>query len=146
MQLSVWDTAGVERFRTLTRNYYRGAHATVFVYSVEEPSSLHYLTSWVRDAESFASQAVKVLIGNKSDLDRDVDDSTARSFASTHEFALSFITSAKTNDGINEAFAEIAERLHRPGGDGLSQGPAENPVTGNVDLSTEPAKSDRCSC
>eukprot|EP00117_Sycon_ciliatum_P010997 scpid71683/ scgid12651/ Ras-related protein Rab-18-B len=123
--LSVWDTAGVERFRTLTRNYYRGAHATVFVYSVDEPSSLHYLTSWVRDAESFASTAVKFLVGNKVDLDNhDIDSATAESFASNHDFVEMFTTSAKTGEGLEHAFTQIATKLHNSMGGKTSASPS----------------------
>ena len=154
MQLSVWDTAGVERFRTLTRNYYRGAQATVFIYSVDEPSSLHYLTSWVRDAESFASTAYKYLIGNKIDLDtHEIDNATADSFAKTHDFTNVFATSAKEGTGLEEAFQKIASDLHekhasKSGGQGTHRSSsAENPVSGTIDLEVTPpqdAKKNGC--
>lgn len=114
--MSIWDTAGVERFRTLTRNYYRNAHAAVFVYSMSEASSLHYLAQWIRDTESFAPNATRMLIGNKSDLESsgEIDESTAHSFASAHKFELHHRTSCKTNEGIAEAFAQLARALHKP--------------------------------
>lgn len=116
VMLSIWDTAGVERFRTLTRNYYRNAHAAVFVYSVAEASSLHYLAQWIRDTESFAPNATCMLIGNKVDLESlgEIDRTTAQSFASAHMFELQFQTSCKTNEGIAEAFNKLARALHKP--------------------------------
>lgn len=113
-QLSIWDTAGVERFRTLTRNYYRNAHAAVFVYSVAEASSLHYLAQWIRDTENFAPNATCMLVGNKIDLEREIDETTALSFASAHKFELQFQTSCRTNAGIADAFAKLARALHKP--------------------------------
>ena len=106
----------MERFRTLTRNYYRNAHAAVFVYSMSEASSLHYLAQWIRDTESFAPNATRMLVGNKSDQESlgEIDENTAHSFATAHKFELHYKTSCKTNEGIGEAFSKLAHALHRP--------------------------------
>ena len=112
-QLSIWDTAGVERFRTLTRNYYRNAHAAVFVYSMADAVTLHYLSQWIKDTGNFAPNALRMLIGNKSDLDPGVDDTTIKQFAQLHEFELQFQMSCKKNTGIVEAFDELARTLHK---------------------------------
>lgn len=106
----------MERFRTLTRNYYRNAHAAVFVYSMSEASSLHYLAQWIRDTESFAPNATRMLVGNKSDLESlgEIDETTAHSFATAHKFELHFKTSCKTNEGIGDAFTKLAQALHKP--------------------------------
>ena len=112
LQLSIWDTAGVERFRTLTRNYYRNAQAAVFVYSVSETSTLHYLAQWVKDTQNFAPNAVRMLLGNKTDLEAEVDPTTAQGFAEAHDFQLNFQVSCKENVRIKEAFDRLAEELH----------------------------------
>ena len=102
----------MERFRTLTRNYYRNAQAAVFVYSVSETSTLHYLAQWVKDTQNFAPNAVRMLLGNKTDLEAEVDPTTAQGFAEAHEFQLNFQVSCKENSGIKEAFDNLAEKLH----------------------------------
>lgn len=106
----------MERFRTLTRNYYRNAHAAVFVYSLSEASSLHYLAQWIRDTESFAPNATRMLVGNKADLESlgEIEETTAHSFATAHKFELHYRTSCKTNEGIGEAFSKLAQALHKP--------------------------------
>lgn len=113
-QLSIWDTAGVERFRTLTRNYYRNAHAAVFVYSVSEASSLHYLSQWIKDTQNFAPNATRMLLGNKTDMEPlEIDELTSKSYACAHEFDLHHQISCKTNSGIAEAFEQLAKALHK---------------------------------
>ena len=113
--MSIWDTAGVERFRTLTRNYYRNAHAAVFIYSVTDVSSLHFLTQWEKDTQNFAPNAIRMLIGNKSDLEAEVDDYTAEQFAKMHSFDRDAVISCKTGKGIHEAFEGLAKLLHEQG-------------------------------
>ena len=105
----------MERFRTLTRNYYRNAHAAVFVYSVSEASSLHYLSQWIKDTQNFAPNAIRMLVGNKIDIEpMEIDELTSKSFAKAHEFDLHFHISCKSNSGISEAFEQIGIALHKP--------------------------------
>jgi len=135
--LSIWDTAGVESFRTLTRNYYRNAHAAVFVYSVSEASSLHYLAQWIKDTQNFAPNAIRMLVGNKVDLEPEIDPTTAKSFASAHEFELQFLISCKTNSGIAEAFEQLARALHKsppPSGRGSGAAGDKKPTLGMDDV------------
>lgn len=101
----------MERFRTITNNYYRGSHAAVFVYSVDEPSSIHYLGHWIRDLEEFAPNALKILIGNKKDLDCQISNETIELFNNANECCLSVLTSAKTGEGVQDTFNTIAKML-----------------------------------
>ena len=114
--MSIWDTAGVERHRTLTASYYRNAHAAVLVYSVTDVSSLHQLKHWKEDTERLAPKnVVRILIGNKIDLDPEVDEFTAEQFSKMHAFDKDSMTSCKTGKGIQEAFEALARILHERG-------------------------------
>ena len=135
----------MERFRTLTRNYYRNAHAAVFVYSVSEASSLHYLNQWIKDTQSFAPSAIKMLIGNKVDLESEIDETTAKSFASTYDFELQYLISCKTNQGIADAFEQLARVLHKSPGGVSGANRAQDPVAGGVNLE-DPPQQRRCTC
>ncbi|XP_070536667.1 uncharacterized protein [Ptychodera flava] len=112
--LSIWDTAGVERYRTLTKNYYRGTHAAIFVYSVDDPSSLHYLSQWVRDAEEYADGAFHFLVGNKCDAPSLINEKTVKDFAATHNIDHSFTLSAKTGEKVQETMVTVARILRAP--------------------------------
>ncbi|RMX46549.1 hypothetical protein pdam_00020925 [Pocillopora damicornis] len=113
--LGVWDTAGVERFRTITNNYYRGSHAAIFVYSVDEPSSLHYLGHWIRDLEEYSPNAIKILVGNKKDLNSQISNETVEMFNNANDCKLNMLMSAKTGEGIQDAFNAIAKLLVQKG-------------------------------
>jgi len=101
----------VERFRTITNNYYRGSHAAIFIYSVDEPSSIHYLGHWIRDLEEFAPDALKILVGNKKDLECQISAETIELFNNANGCSLSVLTSAKTGEGVQNTFNAIAKML-----------------------------------
>lgn len=101
----------MERFRTITNNYYRGSHAAIFIYSVEEPSSIHYLGHWIRDLEEFAPDALKILVGNKKDLECQISAETIELFNNANGCSLSVLTSAKTGEGVQNTFNAVAKML-----------------------------------
>ncbi|KAK3757634.1 hypothetical protein RRG08_000149 [Elysia crispata] len=111
VEISLCDTAGSERYRTLTRNFYRNAQAVLFVFSMDNPISLYGLASWEQDARMYAPTAIRFLVGNKSDLPRAVADSTMTTFASSHDCDGAFVVSARTGENVANILPQVAERL-----------------------------------
>lgn len=69
IKLQLWDTAGTERFRSVSRSYYRGAAGAILVYDLSSHDSFIGLTTFLNDARALASSNLTVfLAGNKSDL------------------------------------------------------------------------------
>lgn len=69
IKLQLWDTAGTERFRSVSRSYYRGAAGAILVYDIANASSLAQLQTFLNDARALASpQLTPILVGNKTDL------------------------------------------------------------------------------
>ncbi|EME82702.1 uncharacterized protein MYCFIDRAFT_211129 [Pseudocercospora fijiensis CIRAD86] len=69
IKLQLWDTAGTERFRSVSRSYYRGAAGAILVYDVTNQRSFADLNTFLHDARSLGSpQLTVVLAGNKADL------------------------------------------------------------------------------
>ena len=64
------DTAGQERFRTLTPSYYRGAQGVILVYDVSSRVSFTKLDMWLNELQTYANRTniVKMLVGNKIDM------------------------------------------------------------------------------
>ena len=70
LKLQIWDCAGQERFRALTRLYYRGAHICILVFDLSNPESLNSLKNyWINAVLENSDNSVNfILVGNKIDL------------------------------------------------------------------------------
>ena len=114
-QLQIWDTAGQESFRSITRSYYRGAAGALLVYDITRRDTFKHLSRWLEEARQHSqSNMVIMLIGNKTDLEhrRAVSTEEGRAFADKH--GLIFLeTSAKTAFNVEQAFLGTAEEIHR---------------------------------
>jgi Ras-related protein Rab-2A len=114
IKLQIWDTAGQESFRSITRSYYRGAAGALLVYDITRRETFNHLTRWLEEARQNANQSMVImLIGNKSDLDhrRQVSRDEGEKFAKEH--GLVFLeTSAKTAANVEEAFIHTAQKIY----------------------------------
>ncbi|KAJ1991916.1 Ras- protein Rab-2A [Dimargaris cristalligena] len=114
IKLQIWDTAGQESFRSITRSYYRGAAGALLVYDITRRDTFDHLATWLEDARKYSNANITImLIGNKCDLEakRAVSREEGESFA--RENGLFFIeTSAKTAANVEEAFVHTAADIH----------------------------------
>lgn len=121
MKLSLWDTAGQETYKSITRSYFRGASGALLVFDITRPSTFASLTQWLQDLHQIAEEGiVVVLVGNKSDLAQDevsnkrrVTRQEAEEWCRQHGVIRYVETSAKSGDGVERAFLEVAERIYR---------------------------------
>ena len=62
IKLQIWDTAGQDRFRALTKNYYKGSHGILLIYDVTNVQSLENVKTWVTQIKEEASKDVIIYI------------------------------------------------------------------------------------
>jgi small GTP-binding protein len=115
IQLQLWDTAGQELFKCVTKGYYRGAMGALVVFDLTSRESFDHVAEWLNDLyEVVRTKIPIVLVGNKCDLsdDRDVTTKEARKFADAH--GLAYVeTSAKSGDNISEAVTGCARQIEK---------------------------------
>eukprot|EP00808_Paulinella_micropora_P020061 g57528.t1 len=114
MRIHIWDTAGQERFHSLGALYYRDAQGAVLVYDVCDQDTFNRVQRWVEELKQMAPPNITlVIVGNKADLPREdwkVATEEAAAFA-RHRGAHHFHVSAKTGEGVDAAFLEIAKGM-----------------------------------
>ncbi|XP_034106015.1 ras-related protein Rab-18 [Drosophila sulfurigaster albostrigata] len=111
-KVALWDTAGAERFRSLTPSFYRKALGAILVYDITDRDSLVKLEAWLAEVDSFSDNPniAIIVVGNKIDKDRVVDREEGRKFARKHR-ALFIETSAKCDQFVSDAFRDIVEKI-----------------------------------
>ena len=115
IKLQLWDTAGTEKFRSITTGYYRGADAAFVVFDLSSKSSFKSLNEWIESYYKFSNPDVEknvILIGNKCDLvdKREVTSEEIEKFIKDNNINY-FETSAKEGKNIDKTFLFIAEKL-----------------------------------
>ncbi|KAJ9273609.1 hypothetical protein DTO212C5_243 [Paecilomyces variotii] len=122
MKLSLWDTAGQETYKSITRSYFRGASGALLVFDITRPSTFASVTQWLHDLRQIAEDGiVVVLVGNKLDLATENGDPNqprvtreeAEEWCRQNNVVRYVETSAKSGEGVEQAFLEVAERIYR---------------------------------
>lgn len=114
IKLQIWDTAGQESFRSITRSYYRDAAGALLVYDITRRESFNHLSRWLEEARQNGNPSMTVmLIGNKTDLEHRRAVSTKEGEIFAQENGLVFMeTSAKTSANVENAFIKTAESIY----------------------------------
>lgn len=109
--IQIWDTAGQENFRSVTRAYYKASAVAMVVYDITKEDSFLHIQNWLHDCKELAPRTViLVLIGNKTDLEdqRVVARERGENLAKENNMIF-FETSALNGNGIEEAFKKSIE-------------------------------------
>jgi Ras-related protein Rab-2A len=113
IKLNIWDTAGQETFKSITRSYYRNATAIILTYDITNIHSFYDIERWLKDAKTYSSShPTIILIGNKCDLDfkRAVPIEKAQKYANDNNI-LFLESSAKENINIKEIFSILTSNV-----------------------------------
>ena len=124
--IQIWDTAGQENFRSVTRAYYKASAVAMVVYDITKEDSFLHIQNWLHDCKELAPRTViLVLIGNKTDLEdqRVVARERGENLAKENNMIF-FETSALNGNCIEEAFKksiEVVDQKIRSGYYNLSE-------------------------
>lgn len=124
--LMLWDTAGQEMYSNLTKNYYRGSGAVVYVFSTIDHESFEAIHLWRESVTEQCGDIVGVLVQNKVDLMDEAKVTSEEAEALAKELGMKlYRTSVKDNLQVNEVFTHLAQEFVKRGGENV----AVDPVT-----------------
>jgi small GTP-binding protein len=142
VKLQIWDTAGQEKFRSITKAYYRGAHGIMVVFDLSRRETFNQVKNWIDSIRDSSSEVIDiVLVGNKADLPRAVQKDEAERLAS--ETGISYFeTSAKVGVGVEDAFVKLITAALRRRLDGKQR----QVEPSGKDLNARDPKENSCGC
>jgi len=118
IRLLFWDVAGQVDFNFICSSFFKNSRAAIIVYSLEDnelgESSFKHIDDWYRDIIEHCGEVPVVVFANKVDLveKNNSDDSKIQKLVDEHKFLGFYKTSAKTGEGVIEAFNVLIEKLY----------------------------------
>ena len=115
--LDIWDTAGQEKYKALTKFFYKDAAIAILVYDITQKGSFESIKSyWYEQIKENGEKTIVLgIVGNKSDLyeQEEVSENEAREFAQSIG-AIFALTSAKMNTGVDALFKDAGNKYLDP--------------------------------
>ena len=114
-RIQIWDTAGQENFRSITRAYFKNCVCAMVVYDITCRKSFENVQNWLQDVHDQSPETVLIaLIGNKVDLEdkRVVSTDEGQDYAAQNSL-LFMETSAKSGEGVEEIFKKTAQEIEK---------------------------------
>ena len=113
INIQFWDTSGQEKYRSLVKTHYKGAHGCILVYDLTNNKSFEDIEWWMKEIdENIEEYTTKVIIGNKMDKDN-IQISLNDSNVLKRNDIKYFETSAKIGYGIEEVIEYIIEETEK---------------------------------
>ena len=111
LNLGIWDIAGQKQFEMFRKNFFKGAQAALVVFDYMRPETFESLEKeWIKDLHGISGNVPFIIIGNKIDLGKQVDQNKINALVS--KYGVNFIeTSALNNTNVEEAFLDIASAI-----------------------------------
>lgn len=143
------DTAGQERYRTITTAYYRGAMGFILMYDVTNEESFNSVQDWVTQIKTYSwDNAQVILVGNKCDCEEERVVSQERGKQLADQLGLEFFeTSAKENVNVKSVFERLVDIICDKMSESLDTDPSmANAPKGTTRLTDQQSGSSQCQC
>ena len=115
INLKIFDTAGQERFRSISRNYFKSSDGILLLYSINDLESFNSIKGWIDSIKEVVDLADigMVIVGNKLDLSekREVSDSMREDLEKNLKIKI-FEASAKDNINIEKCFNALIDKVY----------------------------------
>ena len=116
IHLELSDTAGQEKFRSLSKSYFRNSNAILFVFDLNKEESFENIKYWIKilnNNYNYKKRTLIYLIGNKKDLEQKVKSDLINSFLKKKNYIYRSISAYKNdNNEIQKLFKEISNKLY----------------------------------
>lgn len=108
----LWDIAGSDRFKSMSTLFYRDSDIILVVYDMSNPNSFTNIREWLRHIKEHINNHPSFwLIGNKSDLVSNIDDTFIKVYCEESGFDASYFVSAKTYHNLDVLMNDVGKEI-----------------------------------
>ena len=113
IKIQIWDTAGQEQYKSITKAYYKGARGAFVVYDITRKETFSSVEKWVDELKNNGDEGVCIiLLGNKCDLEDQRQVSTEEAMRKSELYKIALCeTSAMQAVNIDKAFTIMVEEI-----------------------------------
>ena len=120
VKLSIWDTAGQEKFKAITQQFYRDSNIAFVCFDCTDEDSAKHIDTWSDDIQKNTENCVLYLVATKLDLIQKNDDEQKTEEKKLDDFLNSkksdrfketFKTSAMDGSGVDDLFKFAAQEI-----------------------------------
>ena len=118
IKAQIWDTAGQEKYKSITYHHYKKSVGGLIVYDITKRSTFENVKNWYNDLITLGEKGcIIALVGNKLDLvernerKREVEKYEAQAYAEDNHM-LFFETSAYNGNNLNDIFEELLQTIY----------------------------------
>ena len=115
LKLQLWDTNGMEKFKSIRQNYYKNAACAIIVYDITNEKSFKSINDWIEECKNNAynENLIIILVGNKTDLSdqRKITEEEGESLGNKYNMRF-YESSALTGYNINTIFNESSDMIY----------------------------------
>ena len=114
IKIQIWDTAGQEKYKSVSTIYYKGAKGALLVYDISRKETFNNLNRWINEIKNNSDENINILlIGNKCDLEEGRQISQEEAFEKAKEINAGFLeVSALQAVNIEKAFKYLIQQIH----------------------------------
>ena len=113
--IQIFDTAGHERFKSITENYFRMGNGFLMVFDLTNQDSLNVLDDWINRVNEAIENPLYIIIGNKDDLKEQIPKEIIKERLSKYKNIPFIKVSALKNKNIDKAFETLIDIFEKNG-------------------------------
>ena len=113
--MTIWDTTGQEKYRSITNLFINGSNIVILVYSIDSKSSFESLDFWYNSVKEKLERQNFILsiVGNKGDLteNEQVSEEEGKKFAKERNAKFYLVSAKEDPNGINNLFDSLMDEF-----------------------------------
>ena len=110
--LQIFDTAGQERFRSVTQAYYKMGDGFIIVFDLTNQDSLNAVDEWINNVKDTIENPKYIIIGNKDDIKEQIPEENIKKVINKYNNITYIKTSAVKNTNINKTFETMIDIIN----------------------------------